>query len=193
MLKDQNYLASLAREDQVNQEQWYNHINQNDSGLPIDGLPCYDPAFDASAWPTIPVPSVWEDEGLGAFNGVLWFRKEIEIPASWAGDPTTLEMGNVIDEDIVYFNGIKIGTLPSQYIPRKYDIPKGLLLEGKNTIVVRVVNLSGKGGFYKGEAVSSSNRGSGLGHFRRMAVFDWGQVRPDARPFLRSVATYGLV
>lgn len=149
--KDKKYLDALAQADQDNREQWYSHINQNDAGIPASGTPCYELGFDASAWATVLVPSYWEEEGLGSFNGVVWFRKEIEIPSFRPGQPATLELGNVVDEDTVYLNGTRIGTLPSQYIPRKYTIPEGILLEGKNTLVVRVVNFSGKGGFYKGK------------------------------------------
>ncbi|WP_337102665.1 sialate O-acetylesterase [Paenibacillus sp. YIM B09110] len=148
-LKNKEYLDALAQKDQINREQWYTYINQNDAGMPANGTKCYEPGFDASAWLAISVPSYWEDSGLGSFNGVVWFRKEIEVPSSWLGYPATLELGNVVDEDTVYLNGTQIGTLPNQYISRKYNIPEGLLREGKNTLVVRVVNFSGKGGFYK--------------------------------------------
>ncbi|MBP1755549.1 MAG: beta-galactosidase/beta-glucuronidase, partial [Firmicutes bacterium] len=53
------------------------------------------------------------------------------------------------DEDIIYINGKEVGTLPMQYIPRRYEVPEGLLRVGTNVIVIRVVNYSGKGGFYK--------------------------------------------
>lgn len=150
-LKDSKYLESLAQEDQVNQEQWYRYVNQNDAGVPVGGMPYYDPAFNASDWSSIPVPSYWEEEGLGSFNGSVWFRKEFEVHAGELGLPATLELGNVVDEDTVYLNGVQIGALPNQYIPRMYNIPEGLLQRGENTIVIRVVNVSGKGGFYKGK------------------------------------------
>lgn len=150
-LKDRKYLESLAQEDQVNQEQWYRYVNQNDVGLPVGEKPCYDPAFNTSDWSSIPVPSYWEEEGLGSFNGSVWFRKEFEVLSGEPELPATLELGNVVDEDTVYLNGVLIGAQASQYIPRMYTIPEGLLVSGENTIVVRVVNVSGKGGFYKGK------------------------------------------
>ncbi|MCL6605694.1 MAG: sialate O-acetylesterase [Paenibacillus sp.] len=150
-LKDRKYLQSLSQGDQVNQEQWYHYVNQNDVGLPVGETPCYDPAFNASDWSSIPVPSYWEEEGLGSFNGSVWFRKEFEVLSDEPNLPATLELGNVVDEDTVYLNGVLIGTQANQYIPRMYTIPEGLLQSGENTIVVRVVNVSGKGGFYKGK------------------------------------------
>lgn len=132
-------------------EEWYSNINQKDIGRPNSGLPCFDRAYNASSWPCIKVPSYWEDEGLGHFNGVVWFRKEIQLPSAYSGSSANLSLGNIVDEDIVYINGIQVGTTSHQYAPRKYFIPEGLLQEGKNVIVVRVVNTSGKGGFYKGK------------------------------------------
>ena len=150
-LKDRKYLEALAHEDHVNQEQWYRYVNLNDAGLLVGETPYYDPSFNASDWPSIPVPSYWEEEGLGSFNGSVWFRKEVEVLSGELGLPATLELGNVVDEDTVYLNGVQIGAQTSQYISRMYNIPEGLLQRGRNTIVVRVVNVSGKGGFYKGK------------------------------------------
>ena len=150
-LKDRRYLESLAQEDQVNQEQWYGYVNQNDEGLISSGIPYVDPAFNASDWSFIPVPSYWEEEGVGSFNGSVWFRKEFEVISGEEGLPATLELGHVVDEDTVYLNGVQIGATANQYIPRMYNIPEGLLRKGENTIIVRLVNVSGKGGFYKGK------------------------------------------
>jgi sialate O-acetylesterase len=47
----------------------------------------------------------------------------------------------------VYLNGKFVGTTSYQYPPRRYDVPEGILKEGKNTIVVRIINSSGQGGF----------------------------------------------
>ncbi|WP_274652100.1 sialate O-acetylesterase [Paenibacillus humicola] len=151
-LKDNHYLEALAKADQQSGEAWYRNVNQNDAGMPDAGKPCFDSGYDASAWPSIKVPSYWEEEGLGHFNGVVWYRKDIEIPASLLGNPARLVLGHVVDEDTVYINGTRIGSNPNQYVPRKYELPESLLQEGKNSIVVRVVNTSGKGGFYKGKS-----------------------------------------
>jgi sialate O-acetylesterase len=82
-------------------------------------------------------------------NGVVWFRKEIEVPASMTQKPGLLRMGTIVDADSVYINGQFLGTTSYQYPPRKYPIPENLLRPGKNTIVVRVINNRGKGGFVK--------------------------------------------
>ncbi|TDF91823.1 sialate O-acetylesterase [Paenibacillus piri] len=150
-MKNKNDVEAMVKEDLVSREEWYRNVNRNDAGLSDAGKPCFHPDFDATDWPYIRMPSYWEEEGLGHFNGVVWFRKEIEIPPSLLGNSATLFLGNVVDEDTVYINGTMVGTKPNQYVPRAYDIPAGLLQEGRNTVVVRVVNFSGKGGFYKGK------------------------------------------
>jgi sialate O-acetylesterase len=52
-----------------------------------------------------------------------------------------------VDADNVYVNGISSGLITYQYPPRRYNLPAGLLKPGKNIIVIKVTNNSGKGGF----------------------------------------------
>jgi sialate O-acetylesterase len=149
-LRDKNNIEEILKKDEESLKEWYRLINQKDTGLEIEGASYFEPNYDSSAWSSIPLPSYWEEEGAGHFNGVVWFRREVELSGD-LDNPAKLYLGNIIDEDTVYINGTQIGTTPMQYIPRKYDIPEGLLKEGRNTIVIRVVNFSGKGGFYKGK------------------------------------------
>lgn len=58
-----------------------------------------------------------------------------------------LELGRVVDADSVFVNGKFVGWTSYQYPPRRYELPAGVIKEGKNTIVVRVVSNSDKGGF----------------------------------------------
>ncbi|MUT68252.1 sialate O-acetylesterase [Paenibacillus sp. NEAU-GSW1] len=150
-MKDRAYLEALIKEDQDSLEAWRNKLNQDDEAISDDGQTLNETDSDVSFWPHIKVPSYWEEEGVGSFNGAVWFRKEVEVPSSLTGGPTKLILGHIVDEDTVYINGTMIGTVPNQYVPRNYVIPEGLLNIGKNTILVRVVNYSGKGGFYKGK------------------------------------------
>jgi sialate O-acetylesterase len=147
--RDAKYVEEILEKDQSLREDWCRRIAQQDIGLMVPEKTFYSPEYEASDWERMKVPSYWEEEGIGAFNGVVWFRKEIELTAPMAEENAVLRMGNILDEDLIYINGIEVGTLPMQYIPRRYDVPKGILREGTNVIVVRVVNYSGKGGFYK--------------------------------------------
>lgn len=104
-------------------------------------------AYQPKGWRNFNIPGYWEDQGLKDLDGVVWFRREFEIPETWAGKPVKLFMGRIIDADEMYVNGKKIGNTTYQYPPRRYEIPSDLLKAGKNTFVIRVTNQAGKGGF----------------------------------------------
>jgi len=73
------------------------------------------------------LPAYWEDEGLEGVDGVVWFRKEIDVPASMTGKRARLLMGRVVDSDSVYINGKFIGTISYQYPPRKLGLYNGMI------------------------------------------------------------------
>ncbi|HSN59605.1 MAG TPA: sialate O-acetylesterase, partial [Ferruginibacter sp.] len=92
----------------------------------------------------------WQDQGLKDIEaGVVWFKKEINIPASWTGKPAVLQLGSISLKDVTYVNGKKVGSSNNKYVMRKYDIAPGLLKEGKNIITVRVLSETGNAGFLK--------------------------------------------
>ena len=107
------------------------------------------------AWKTVSAPGEWDtlgnDELLG-IDGAVWFKKEIEVPEELAGKPLKLSLGAIDDHDITYFNGQQVGatgpeTPNSWMAPRHYTVPGELVKKGVNTIVVRVFDGSGGGGF----------------------------------------------
>ncbi len=110
-------------------------------------LPWYDIKYKPEDWHKFWLPGYWEDQGVKGLHGVVWFRKEVNVPESMTGKPAKLFMGRIVDADNVYINGVLSGSITYQYPPRRYDLPSGLLKQGKNIIVVRVTNTSGKGGF----------------------------------------------
>jgi sialate O-acetylesterase len=117
-----------------------------DKGL-TGAKPWYDTTYVAEGWHKFWLPGYWADQGVKGLNGVVWFRKEINLPSSMAGKTAKLFVGRIVDADETYVNGIKVGATTYQYPPRRYEVPSGLLKAGKNIIVVRVTNTSGKGGF----------------------------------------------
>jgi sialate O-acetylesterase len=145
--KDIAYINQIKEKDKAVNDAWYGHIQQIDKGLAPGEKPWFDTSYDASQWATMNIPGYWADHELGNVNGVVWFRKEIDVPASMIGKPARLLMGRIVDADTTYVNGKIVGSVTYQYPPRKYDVPANLLKEGKNIIVVRVINNSGRGGF----------------------------------------------
>lgn len=144
--KDKDYIESVIKQNEKAMADWFSALDKSDLGL-AGNIPWYDNGFEASDWGLLPVPSYWADEGAGMINGVVWFRKEIDIPESMTGKPSKIYMGRIVDADWVYINGSLVGSTSYQYPPRIYEIPDNLLRPGKNTITVRVVSLFGKGGF----------------------------------------------
>lgn len=106
-----------------------------------------DPDFDASGWRKFWMPGYWADQGIRNINGILYFRKELQIPSEMSGKQARLYIGRIIDADSVFLNGQFIGNTTYQYPPRRYVVPAGLLKTGKNILIVKVISNSGKGGF----------------------------------------------
>ena len=145
--KDDAYIKRIEDNDKTASDAWYDRLNRTDRGIAPGETQWYDPNCDASQWATMDVPGYWADGPLGPVNGMVWFRKEINVPASMAGKPARLWLGRIVDGDETYFNGKKVGAITYEWPPRKYDIPADLLKEGKNIIVVRVINNRARGGF----------------------------------------------
>jgi sialate O-acetylesterase len=107
--------------------------------------------FDDAHWKTMSLPKYWQNAGL-CFNGVVWFRKTVDLPKSWAGKELRLSLGAIDDFDQTYFNGVLIGEHPdgtpeAYQIKREYVIPGYLVRPGRNVIAIRVFDHCGQGGF----------------------------------------------
>ena len=107
----------------------------------------YDPAYIPKEWRTINIPGYWEDQGVKDLDGVVWYRREIDVPESMTNIPAKIFLGRIRDADFLYINGKMVGNTAYQYPQRRYQIPANVLKPGKNIFVVRVINNSGRGGF----------------------------------------------
>ena len=107
----------------------------------------FDVSYVPKGWRPINIPGYWEDQGIKDLNGVVWYRKEIDIPASMTGKPARVFLGRIVDADEFYINGKQVGKTTYQYPQRRYNVPTDVLKAGKNVFVVRVTNNAGKGGF----------------------------------------------
>ncbi|MGC4101880.1 sialate O-acetylesterase [Ferruginibacter sp.] len=142
--KDTAYINDLARKAAAYNAKMVRPVQ--DKGV-TGPKPWYDITYEPKEWKTIAVPGYWEDQGIKNLDGIVWYRKEIEVPASMPGKPARVFLGRIVDADAVYMNGKMIGTTGYQYPQRRYAIPAGILQAGKNIIVVKVTNNAGKGGF----------------------------------------------
>ena len=105
----------------------------------------YVPAYKTKGWKTMAVPKVWEAE-LANEDGIVWFRKTIDLPAGVTGKKARINLGAVDDEDLTYVNGVKVGEMNFWMPNRSYEIPAGVLKGGNNVIAVRITDTGGLGG-----------------------------------------------
>jgi sialate O-acetylesterase len=146
-LKDSSLIKQIEARDKARIVEWYEKLRKADKGYKDPSQPWYVTGLNTTDWKVMKVPGYWPDGPGGNINGVVWFRKDISLPAIMTGKPAELVLGRIVDADSVFVNGIFVGTTSYKHPARRYDIPKGLLKEGENTIVVRVISNAGKGGF----------------------------------------------
>lgn len=127
-------------------ESWKKEIAGIDKGFANDKALWATTDLEDATWQIMKVPGLMQDQGLKGFNGIVWFRKTIDIPASWAGKELTLNVGVIDDNDFTYFNGVQVGHTEGWMTPRSYKIPKELVKKGKAVIAVRVMDTGGSGG-----------------------------------------------
>ncbi|MBP6022542.1 sialate O-acetylesterase [Ferruginibacter sp.] len=140
--KDTAYINSFNRRPAAG-----NPIAQNtDAGITGEKK-WFDETYIPKGWKNINIPGYWEDQGIKDLNGVVWYRREIDVPASMISKPAKVFLGRIIDADELYINGKKIGNTTYQYPQRRYTVPNDVLKAGKNIFVIRVTNTNGKGGF----------------------------------------------
>ncbi len=145
--KSDSLINAIAVSDQKRTEEWYRKLQLADEGYKTPGKKWYDASLNTDDWKTMTIPGFWSATDLKGINGAVWFRKEIIVPASAAGQPGTLNLGRIVDADSAFLNGTFIGTVSYQYPPRRYTIPAGVLKEGSNLLYVRVISNIGDGGF----------------------------------------------
>jgi sialate O-acetylesterase len=131
-----NYLRTL--------ENWY-QANDPGSGA---GAPWSAPELDGAGWTPTNLPAVWEDTGLPGFDGVVWFRRTFDLPASWASTDAELSLGAIDDADTTWVNGTPVGATSGWRVPRIYRVPAAVLRPGRNVIAVRVLDTGGNGGIW---------------------------------------------
>ncbi len=123
---------------------------QNDPGI-VAAPNWADLAYTDSDWKSMPLPQYWggaDSPNLANFLGLVWYRKEVDLPADVAGKSAVLHLGPVDDNDTTFVNGVQVGATIGWQAPREYPVPANLLVAGRSVIAVRVFNVAGGGGIY---------------------------------------------
>lgn len=150
-----------SEKDNENLFKWLNtlpviDVSSKPENTKWEGLDFGDSAFSKteysdSVWSEMKLPTTWERTSLGDFDGVVWFRKTVEIPDSWLNKELVLELGPIDDMDRAFVNGAIVGINEKSglwQIGRVYTVPKELVTGKKLTISVRVIDTQGGGGIY---------------------------------------------
>ena len=91
----------------------------------------------------------WERWGvpeLADFNGMVWYRTDVQLTAAQAAQDAVLLLGPADEIDMTWVNGRGVGSTYGAGAGREYALPPGLLRAGANTIVVNVLDTYRDGG-----------------------------------------------
>lgn len=121
-------------------------LARNNAAL-MNGTDWTAPTYDTTTWKAMELPQYIEKAGEN-INGVLCFRREVQLPDAWAGKNLVLNLGRIDDADVTWFNGVKVGAMIDRTAQRSYKIPAARVKAGSNLICVRVTDNGGQGGIY---------------------------------------------
>ena len=119
--------------------------------LDFNDSECSEINYPDNNWKVMDLPRLWESTEVGNFDGVIWFRKEIQIPDNWKGKNLVLELGPIDDMDRTFVNGVLVGSREEEgfyNVDRIYNVPKDVVNSNKLVIAVRVVDNQGGGGIW---------------------------------------------
>jgi len=96
------------------------------------------PDYDDSGWKQTQAPAPWSEQGLGKLAGqskVVVYRRQIQVPAGWAGKPVGISAWFNPHDSSVFVNGQRVEPARKPFAP--YADVSGLLkYDQANTVVV---------------------------------------------------------
>jgi sialate O-acetylesterase len=145
---DEDKITQLFQQERA---EWMQEVFAADQGLEkgnIDAAAWAAADLDVTGWKQMAQPVHWNNTPeLKDFDGIVWMRRTVEIPASLAGKDLKLELGTIDDEDCTYWNGQRVGMTSGWNANRCYTVPGKLVKAGKNVLTVRMNDTGGDGGF----------------------------------------------
>jgi sialate O-acetylesterase len=99
-------------------------------------------------WKIINAPEWLEKNAYPETDGFFWMKKKFDLPGNISSDSITLHLGPIDDLDFTFFNDTYIGNDGPWDKYRKYTIPRSLIHEGNNEIVIGVMDFASGGGFH---------------------------------------------
>lgn len=124
--------------------------------------------FDDSSWEKVNLPHDWAIKGpfltgwkaevgggMGRLpsNGVAWYRKKLDIPASDAGKSIFLDVDGAMSYTMVWLNGSLVGGWPYGYNSWRLDITPYVVPGGENQLAIRLDNPNNSSRWYPGGGI----------------------------------------
>jgi beta-galactosidase len=111
--------------------------------------------YPTAGWESMTVPGNWDTHNAYArYDGKAWYRKQVDVPADWAGKSLRLHFEAVYHDAKVWLNGELLGESRSGFFPFAFDVSDKLKPGQQNTITLVADNT-----------------------FRRGAIWNWGGIR----------------
>lgn len=143
---DERLGAGTADSLSEEQAEWWAKIEASDAGAKDEWMSL---GLDTGDWAKVTLPGLFEDFGQGEFDGCMWYRRSVDVPAGWAGKNLVMELGPVDDMDLTYLNGELVASTREagkHAMGRSYSIPAARVRAGAaNLITICVVDTGGGG------------------------------------------------
>ncbi|MEG2586295.1 MAG: beta-galactosidase GalB [Akkermansia sp.] len=122
------------------------------------------PLYNDTQWRSLDLPHDWgiegpfrmdlpNETGKLPWDGIGWYRKSLEVPASAKGNQFYLDFDGVMSRPKIYVNGELAGEWKYGYASFRVDITPFLKFGEKNTIAVRVDNPPNSSRWYPGGGI----------------------------------------
>ncbi len=150
-MKSETDNAALLQKYNADMAVWEKNLTTSDKGFSEEKAIWATSNLDDSTWKTMKLPSFFDSNGLGNFDGVVWFRKKITVQDNNVDFSLSYYAD---DEDMIWVNGNYIGETKGYNVERHYTIPAKFLKKGENIITIRVFDGAGNGGVYSDEKIT---------------------------------------
>lgn len=120
-------------------------LNIND-GWRFERADSADAAALASAatWASIALPHTWNNldgqDGGDYYRGIGWYRRQLPLPAEYAGRRIYLQFDGAFLVTDVYVNGIHVGQHRGGFAAFRFDITSAIKIGADNVVAVKVSN-----------------------------------------------------
>ena len=98
--------------------------------------------YDERFWREVRLPGAFDDlhPDLGGYEGTVWFRRHVVVPASWQDKRVVLRCEGANYHATFWVNGVLVGQHEDGFLPFAFPVDDRLDYGVQNTIVARVDN-----------------------------------------------------